>query len=252
MQIISTSTPNKKFSIASTLTQPPIQLDIAYDPHVTLAPDSMSVELASLMAKWLNISNGKTILDLGCGSGVLAAGAVLNMVDLEDVVITLVDHNAGALAWAKYNVEAALHARGARDGTHTIRTHLTNWLDQELSEGNRYDAVMMNPPYAFEGQVFRNPQPEAHLAPRTAMYAGVDGLDAYREVFPLLAAVLAPNGKAFIRMPRLQARFDQAVAILREVQPEVRIARHNLGSDIKGNRVRHYGRAIAIQANSQP
>lgn len=206
----------------------------------------MGIELAYHTAEWLNQSGGKSLLDLGCGCGNLAAGLIINLADLGALGVTLIDHNADALYWAKSNVAAAFHARNFQAGINSIKTSLANWLDSEIREGSRYDAVIWNPPYAFEGQVFRNPHPEAHLAPRTAIYAGADGFDAYREVFPNIDKVLTSTGKAFIRMPRIQRRFDQVVSILREAQPRAKISSINLGADSSDRRTRHYGRAIVV------
>jgi release factor glutamine methyltransferase len=60
--------------------------------------------------------------------------------------------------------------------------------------GRRYEIVVSNPPYVREGDVERlDPSVAAH-EPRKALYAGPDGLRAYREILGDGRDILQPGG----------------------------------------------------------
>ena len=137
----------------------------------------------------------KTILDLGTGSGALLLAA---------------------LAIARANAQ-----RLGLAGRATFRNgDWTTGLDE------RFDLILCNPPYVEASAAL--PRDVAQWEPREALFAGADGLDAYRRLAPALGAVLAPGGIACIEIGA--GRFA-AVKSLFETQPFIISSR----TDLKGH-----------------
>lgn len=68
-----------------------------------------------------------------------------------------------------------------------------------------YDFIVSNPPYIKSGDI-AGLQPEVAVhEPRAALDGGPDGLDAYREIAPLLKTRLAPEGLAVLELGPEQA-----------------------------------------------
>jgi release factor glutamine methyltransferase len=68
-----------------------------------------------------------------------------------------------------------------------------------LSAG-RFDIVFSNPPY-IESRVIPTLDPDVKdYEPLPALDGGKDGLEAYRTLAPIIAARLAPGGRAFLEI----------------------------------------------------
>jgi release factor glutamine methyltransferase len=114
------------------------------------------------------------ILDLGTGPGTLLLAAL----DLWPEATGLgIDASAEALAYARRN---AIRRASFRLG---------NWAD---GIDERFDLILCNPPYVEDGAAL--PPEIARHEPAAALFAGADGLDAYRVLAPRLAPLLAPKG----------------------------------------------------------
>ena len=61
----------------------------------------------------------------------------------------------------------------------------------------RFDLILCNPPYVEDGAAL--PPDVARWEPAAALYAGPDGLDAYRALAPQLARLLAPKRRGLRR-----------------------------------------------------
>ncbi len=125
------------------------------------------------------------ILDLGTGSGALLLAALAVWPDATGLGI---DASAAALRIAQANArECGLHERALfREG---------NWAEG-LSE--RFDLILCNPPYVAEGEALA-PDLLDH-EPHDALFAGRDGLDAYRILAVQIPALLAPGGAAMVEI----------------------------------------------------
>lgn len=121
------------------------------------------------------------IVDVGTGSGCIA---VTLAAELADVRLTATDISAAALNVARRNAE-----RHDVAGRMTFQlTDLLNGISGPL------DLVVSNPPY-MSPEIEPTLQPEvARYEPRQALYAGGDGLDTYRRLFPAAAERLADGG----------------------------------------------------------
>jgi release factor glutamine methyltransferase len=114
------------------------------------------------------------ILDLGTGPGTLLLAALDQWPDATGLGI---DASEEALGYARRNaIPRAEFRRG-------------NW-GEGLDEC--FDLILCNPPYVEADAAL--PPDVARYEPDAALYAGPDGLDAYRVIAPQLSRLLAPGG----------------------------------------------------------
>lgn len=128
------------------------------------------------------------ILDLGTGSGCLLLALLYERGGASGLGI---DISEAALDVARANARAL-----GLDG----RAHFTvnDWM-QGLGD-ERFDAIVCNPPYIPERDR-HTLMPEVVMhEPRVALFAGSDGLDAYRALVPCMAGKLKPGGRVFFEV----------------------------------------------------
>jgi release factor glutamine methyltransferase len=151
------------------------------------------------------------ILDLGTGSGALL---LTLLAECPQAVGIGVDASAAALEVASVNAEALGLATRAR----MLRRdwNEAGWRD----DLGRFDLVVANPPYVEES---------ADLAPSVrdyepaeALYAGAEGLDAYRALVPQLSALLVPEGAAVVEISPTQAEKVAQIAAATGFSSELR------------------------------
>lgn len=134
------------------------------------------------------------ILDLGTGSGALLFAA---LAEFTGAVGVAVDASAAALAVAADN------ARRLGFGDRASFQHIS-WLDDGWTNAlGQFDLILCNPPY-----VETRAELDATVAlhePHSALFAGADGLDDYRELIPAVPALLAPDGVAIFEIGYTQA-----------------------------------------------
>lgn len=166
-------------------------LTLAVTPAV-LTPRPDSETLIEAAVDHFGAAGPKRILDLGTGSGALLLAALDEWRGASGVGV---DISGDALAVAQGNA-----ARLGMDDRATFR--LSNWAE-EISE--RFDLILANPPYISTTALLSR-DVLAH-EPHLALFAGEDGLDAYRVIAPQLAQLLAPGGLAAIEIG-----FDQGAS----------------------------------------
>jgi release factor glutamine methyltransferase len=141
------------------------------------------------------IAAGRTsprLADIGTGSGCIAVTLAL---ELADASVVATDVSAEALAVARAN--AALHAVEARVAF--VRTwHLTG-----VPGG--FDVVASNPPYVRDGDAGWLPPEVREYEPRTALFAGRDGLRHLAAIAAAAPAALAPGGALVLEIGAGQA-----------------------------------------------
>jgi release factor glutamine methyltransferase len=126
-----------------------------------------------------------TILDLGTGPGTLLLAALDQWRDAHGLGI---DASEAALDFARRNARRL----GFEDRARFRRGDWADGVDET------FDLILCNPPYVEAGAVL-----EADVAqwePAEALYAGADGLDAYRRLAPQLARLIAPGGIACLEI----------------------------------------------------
>jgi len=147
------------------------------------------------------------ILDLGVGSGALLLAALAQWPGATGVGI---DRSAAAVRIATGNAaRLGLSARAEiREG---------DWGD---GIDECFDLLLCNPPYVERDAVLASDV--ADYEPEAALFAGADGLDAYRRLAPQIGGLLAPGGLAAIEIGADQA--DSLLALL---------ARHDLSGAVR-------------------
>jgi release factor glutamine methyltransferase len=167
-------------------------LDLAVSPAVLIPrPDSETLIEAALAAR--RDRPPATILDLGTGSGALLLAALSEWPRARGLGV---DRSAAALAVAQGNAERLGFARRAAFAQG----------DWGAGVRGRFDVILCNPPYV---ETDAELAPEVRREPASALFAGPDGLDAYRCVIPQMPALLASGGVAVVEIGH-----DQAAAVL--------------------------------------
>src|SRR4051812_7073400 len=132
----------------------------------------------------------RRILDVGTGPGTLLLAALSLWPQATGIGI---DASADALAYARRNPE-----RLGRAGRSELR--LRDW---PAGLARRFDLILCNPPYVEADADL--PRDIAEWEPAEALFAGRDGLDAYRRLAPRLRPLLMPDGLACLEIGAGQA-----------------------------------------------
>jgi release factor glutamine methyltransferase len=167
-------------------------LPVAVGPGV-LVPRPETELLVDVTLKRLNLpGEGLRLLDLCTGSGCLAAALARH---LPSAMVVASDASARALRFARETVE------------------LNGLENVELREGNlfkpvageRFDAIVSNPPYVRTGDI-EGLEPEiSRWEPREALDGGADGLGLYHAIMPEAPEHLVPGGLIVLEMGLGQA-----------------------------------------------
>jgi release factor glutamine methyltransferase len=151
--------------------------------------DSEVLVEASLAAR----PDARRVLDCGTGSGALLLAVLAHLPQAEGIGI---DRSPAALRVAAGNAASLGIGRAAfleRDWTQA------RWVE----DLGTFDLVLANPPYVeTAAELARSVR---DYEPAGALFAGGDGLDAYRMLLPQLPGLLAPGGLAFVEIGATQA-----------------------------------------------
>ncbi len=120
-----------------------------------------------------------SVLDLGTGTGAIA--------------LALKRHLPGARVVAIERSAAALAVAGRNATRLGLEVDLRHGLWFGPVAGERFDLVVSNPPYVAEGDPHLA-QGDLRFEPRSALVAGLEGLDALREIARDAPAHLNPGG----------------------------------------------------------
>ena len=146
--------------------------------------------------------DARSVLDCGTGSGALLLAV---LAELPAAQGTGIDRSLGALAVAAAN--AARLGLTARARLLHADWEAPGWQD---SLGGPFDLVLANPPYVEDAAELA-PSVRAH-EPAEALFAGGEGLDAYRILVPQLPGLLAAGGAALLEIGAAQADPVSAIA----------------------------------------
>ncbi|KQM62526.1 protein-(glutamine-N5) methyltransferase, release factor-specific [Sphingomonas sp. Leaf17] len=152
-----------------------------------------------------------SILDLGTGPGTLLLAALDEWRSADGLGV---DRSAAALDYARAN--AAALGMGAR-----ARFMLGDWA---AALDATFDLVLANPPYIGTDEIL--PDEVRGHEPAGALFAGTDGLDAYRLIAPQLRRLVAPGGVAIVEIGHAQG---DAVSALLAAQGFATQVRHDYG-----------------------
>ena len=158
-------------------------------------PDSETLIEAALRERRNNAP--RRILDLGTGSGALLLAALSEWPEAEGLGL---DISFDALAVAMANA-----MRLGMDDRADLR--VSDWAEKATGT---FDLILCNPPYIPDGTALM-PDVSAY-EPHGALFAGKDGLDAYRRIIPDLPRLMAPDGVAIFEFGTGQAEAITAIA----------------------------------------
>lgn len=146
------------------------------------------------------------ILDLGTGSGIIATTLAI---ELPKARLVAVDSSGEALEVAAINI-----------ARHRVSDRITlirgDWFSP-LNEEEAFDFIVSNPPYVSEGSRGEL-QPELDFEPPQALFAGAEGMDAYRTIVSKAGNYLLPHGMVLLEIGSDQQQmiedlFDEIVGL---------------------------------------
>ena len=170
-------------------------IELHVGPGVLVPRPDSEVLIASAIEHFEGTDGPRRMLDLGTGPGTLLLAAL----DVwPEATAVGVDVSRQALSYASANAR-----RLGFEGR--LKLMLGNWGDK-LAE--RFDLILCNPPYIADsadlGPGVREYEPDE------ALFAGKEGLDAYRALAPQLPRLLNPGGLAAV-----ETGADQSKAVTR-------------------------------------
>ncbi len=186
-------------------------IELEVGPGVLIPrPDSETL-IAAAVEHFAGTPGPKRILDLGTGPGTLLLAALDQWPTATGLGI---DFSPNALAYADRNARRL----GLAD---RAELRVGDWAEG-IEES--FDLVLANPPYVARDAVLGAGVTE--FEPAEALFAGDDGLDAYRKLAPQLSRLILRGGLAAIEIGFDQA--DSAAAVLAKSGLSSRLA-HDLG-----------------------
>jgi release factor glutamine methyltransferase len=189
-------------------------LDLAVSP-ATLDPraDTETV-IEAIVTAIPDRTTTLRILDFGTGTGALLLALLAEYPNATGVGVDL---SAAAADVARAN--AVSHDLNAR-ATFVV----CHWASGVTGQ---YDLIVSNPPYIPQTDLAGLPPDVRDYDPPLALNGGADGLDAYREIFAAIPALLAPKGLAAVEIGAGQS--DAVADIARRAGLVLTISRADLG-----------------------
>lgn len=164
-----------------------------------LVPRADSETLIDAVVKRRNRQEAATILDLGCGSGALLCALLSEFANATGLGV---DINPGAVD--------ATNANLARLGfSLRARAEQGDWLE---AVGATFDIIVSNPPYIRTGDREFLPREVRDFESPLALFAGPDGLAAYRAILEKAPARLADDGLMVLECGEGQAEAVNEIA----------------------------------------
>ena len=168
-------------------------IELHVGPGVLVPRPDSEVLIASAIEHFESGAGPRRILDLGTGPGTLLLAALDVWPEARGIGV---DVSRQALTYAAANSRRlGFEAR--------VQWKLGNWAD---GVRDRFDLVLCNPPYVADGAELGPGVRE--FEPDEALFAGKQGLDAYRALAPQLPRLLEKGGLAAIEIG-----LDQAEAV---------------------------------------
>ena len=188
-------------------------IDLHVAPGVLVPRADSETLIEAAVAHFAGTPGPRRVLDLGTGSGALLLAALDQWPQASGIGI---DASPAALAVARANAEwLGMATRAAMIAGDWVGT------------GEAFDLVLCNPPYIEADAVL--PPEVREWEPASALFAGVDGLDDYRRLAPLLSAQIASGGVACVEIGSTQGA--AATALFRAAGLTVDLRRDLAGHD---------------------
>ncbi len=206
-----------------------------------LIPRPETEELVELALARVEKKEGLSVLDMGCGSGIIGITLALELAPCHPQV-TMADISPDALALTLENATAL----GAR-----VRTYCSDlfsaWQpapENAVVPPSGFELVLANLPYVPEGER-AEASPELRHDPATALYGGEDGLDSVRRFLAEALPYLAPGA-----LVMLEVGHDQGPATQAQMEA-LGYERCGLITDMSGHARLPYGYAPAHPAEAE-
>jgi release factor glutamine methyltransferase len=156
-------------------------------PEVLIPRPETELIVEEAIAAFAGAPSPNPIIDVGTGSGCLTVALAREFADAHVIAIDISD---AALAVARRNADR--HGVGAR----------IDFRRADLLEGisARADLIVSNPPYVPSRDADTLPPDVREYEPHVALFAGEDGLEAYRRLLPSARARLKPGGRLVVEV----------------------------------------------------
>jgi ribosomal protein L3 glutamine methyltransferase len=183
-------------------------LELYVDERV-LVPRSPIAELVlRRFAPWASARRVRRILDVGTGSGAIAAACA---VAFPKARVDAVDLSAAALQVARRNVRRL----GLEKRVEVLRSdHF------DAVEGRRYDIIVSNPPYVGRAEIAKLPREYRH-EPEIGLASGADGLDSVRAILAAARRHLNSDGILVVEVGNTEVALLRAFPRLPFIWPEI-------------------------------
>lgn len=165
-------------------------IELHVGPGVLVPRPDSEVLISSAIEHFEGTDGPARILDLGTGPGTLLLAALDIWPNATGIGV---DVSRQALSYAAANAR-----RMGFDGRATLR--LGDWAD---GIAERFDLLLCNPPYVADGAELG--PGVAEFEPDEALFAGEEGLGAYRVLAPQLPKLLNAGGLAAVEIGPSQA-----------------------------------------------
>lgn len=169
----------------------------------TLVPRPETEGIVEEVLRWVSQTTDRQrplrLIDIGTGSGAIVI-ALLR--ELPNATAIAVDISLDALAVARQNA--------VRHGV--LPRFFPVVSDYGAAIGGAFDIIVSNPPYIAESEGPSLAVEVADFDPGRALFAGADGLDAFRQLLPWSAAHHAPIALAVFEHGAEQAGHVRAIA----------------------------------------
>jgi release factor glutamine methyltransferase len=177
-------------------------LDLMVSPAV-LTPRPDTETLVDMVLNARTAWPRQRVLDMGAGSGAIILALLSSWSDATGVAL---DASVDALEVARENATRI----GLAQRCSFVHA---DWTTPQAAAAlaQPFDVIVSNPPYIATGEIDGLAPEVSRYEPRLALDGGADGLDAYRQIAPLIARALKPNGLWAVEVGRGQA--DQVGAI---------------------------------------
>ncbi|MHB8476946.1 MAG: 50S ribosomal protein L3 N(5)-glutamine methyltransferase [Steroidobacteraceae bacterium] len=183
-------------------------LELYVDERV-LVPRSPIAELVlQRFQPWVDARRVRRILDLGTGSGAIAAACAAAFPAAR---VDAVDVSPAALQVARRNLRR-LNLEKRVTALHS------NYFD--AVRGRRYDIIVSNPPYVGRAELAKLPREYRH-EPRLGLAAGADGLDSVRAIFSEARRHLGRDGILVVEVGNSEDALLRTFPTLPFVWPEI-------------------------------
>lgn len=132
------------------------------------------------------------VLEIGTGTGALIISLLLNRTDLKGVGL---DVSSKAVALTRVNASA--HCLGCR--LKVMRQDFRSF------KGEKFEAVISNPPYLSSYEIVALPFSVRYYEPRVALDGGVFGLEFYQKLSTKISELLLPGGLVLVEVGKRQS-----------------------------------------------